>query len=182
MVGRKWDSPSGKDTLRLKRGAGDESAPPSRVTENTENKTSSQPGRPVIRLTDSDMASPGRSLGAPIQEATDPRWVLALRTAESLDGSILSPEKREKLVRLGKVMGLTAFDANLVIAIVQDQARRGYAPQFCPAAGEQQLRMVPLPRRERSDGDARLHRIFVISMVIATLIGVELIVLKWIFS
>lgn len=75
--------------------------------------------------------------------ATDPRWVLAVRTAEQLQGSVLVPERRERLVRLGKVMGLSPFDANLVIAIVQDQARRGNSGGGCAAAAGPRLALVP---------------------------------------
>ncbi|HEB61273.1 MAG TPA: hypothetical protein ENJ06_05550 [Phycisphaeraceae bacterium] len=55
----------------------------------------------------------------------DARWVLALRTAQSLQGAQLLPEKRESLLRLATHLGMRPFDANLVIAIVQDRARRG---------------------------------------------------------
>lgn len=124
----------------------------------------------------------GPAMGVPIRDAADPRWVLAVRTAESLVGVVLTPEKRERLVHLGKILGLSPFDANLVIAIVQDQARRGFAPAYCPTAGEPQLRLVPLPHRELSEADARGRRILIISLIIAVAIGIELIVLKWIFS
>jgi len=117
-----------------------------------------------------------------ITSAADPRWVLAIRAAESLQGAILGPERRDRLVKLGKLMGLTAFDANLVIAIVQDQARRGHAPALCPAAGEAQLAMVPLPRTMDAKVDARTRRIGIITGVITMLVGIELIVLKWLFA
>ncbi len=81
----------------------------------------------------------------PFQGTADPRWVLAVRTAEMLEGTVLSPERRERIVRMAKLFGLTAFDANMIIAIVQDQARRGIAPHLCPAAGEAQLRMISPP-------------------------------------
>lgn len=122
-------------------------------------------------------ASPGT-----ITDVTDPRWVLAIRASESLQGTILGPEKRERLIKIGKMMGLTAFDANLVIAIVQDQARRGYAPEYCPTAGEAQLAMVPLPKRELSDVEAKTRRIGFICGIISVLIGLELVLLKWLFS
>ncbi len=158
-----------------------------------------RPAAPGMRLVrpepDEAQASPPRTeraakpavsvangTSATITDPTDPRWVLALRTAESLQGTILGPEKRDRLVKIGKMMGLTAFDANLVIAIVQDQARRGYAPEYCPTAGEPQLAMVPLPRGEMSEVEARTRRIGVICGVISVLVGIELIVLKWIFS
>ena len=69
------------------------------------------------------MSLPG-SLGREIEGPTDPRWVMAVRVAEQLEGTLLSPEQRQKLIRLGHTLGLTSFDANLIIAIVQDAAQR----------------------------------------------------------
>lgn len=80
-----------------------------------------------------------------IRGATDPRWVLAVRTAELLEGDVLPPNKRESLMRTGKVMGLSPFDCSLILAIVQDRARRGIAPERCPSASESQLALIPLP-------------------------------------
>jgi len=97
-----------------------------------------------------------------------------MRSAESLEGTILRPEKRQKLIRLGRMMGLSLFDSNLVIAIVQDQARRGYAPSYCPGAGEKQLAMVPLPRQRRSPRQT----FNIISAVVAT-VGMEVLLLWW---
>lgn len=61
----------------------------------------------------------------PVAQPEDPRLILARRTVELLEGEILRPEKREQLMKLGRVLGLSAFDATLVIAILQDRARRG---------------------------------------------------------
>jgi len=99
-------------------------------------------------------------LGTPLRGATDPRWVLAVRCAEQLQGAILSPERRERLIELGRVLGLSPFDANLVIAIVQDQARRGYPPAQSLEMCEPHLAMVNLGAghgRGRK-GRARLRR------------------------
>ncbi|MFI4862253.1 MAG: hypothetical protein ACIAXF_16435 [Phycisphaerales bacterium JB063] len=82
----------------------------------------------------------------PISGATDPRWVLAVRTAESLQGDVLPPAQRARLMRLAKALGLTPFDGCLILAMIQDQARRGLIAQHCPAAAEPQLAMVPLPQ------------------------------------
>ncbi len=123
-------------------------------------KTQAKPNRP-------DSESP-----APLA-ATDPRWVLAHRTAEQMQGSLLSPERRQRLVRLGKVMGLTAFDANLVIAIVQDQARRGIPLSDCPAAGTDQLALVPGVRLAK-----RIPWASVLKWVAAILV-LEAFVLAW---
>jgi hypothetical protein len=118
-------------------------------------------------------------LGQPIKTATDPRWLLALRTAESLQGVILPPEKRQQLIRLGKVMGMTTFDANLVIAIIQDQARRGYAPDFCPTAGESQLQMVPLPRHTSLRQSLPGRRALLLALTIASVLALEILFFKW---
>lgn len=63
--------------------------------------------------------------------ATDPRWVLAARTAVLLKGGqagILAPEHRRKINAMASRLGLRAFDAGLVIAIVQDSVRSGRSP------------------------------------------------------
>lgn len=106
-------------------------------------------GAPRLRLTNNQPPATQRTAPAttPLEGTADPRWVLAVRTAELLQGDILSPERRERLIRMARLFDLTAFDANMIIAIVQDQARRGIAPHLCPAAGEAQLRMVTPPRR-----------------------------------
>lgn len=77
--------------------------------------------------------------------ATDVRWMLALRVQHALEGgraAMLPPETRRRLVSDAQLLGLRPFDANLVIAIVQDQARQGR-----DAAGEAfsaRLSLVPL--------------------------------------
>ncbi|MBB6430465.1 hypothetical protein [Algisphaera agarilytica] len=116
--------------------------------------------------------------GTAIAGTNDPRWVLAVRVSEQLQGSVLPPEKRDRLVKIGKMFGLTAFDANLIIAIVQDQARRGYAPAYCPTAGEPQLRMVPPPQKVKW---MTPQRTLLIAGIIAGFIALELVVLSWVF-
>ena len=59
---------------------------------------------------------------------TDARWILARRTAAMLEGgngepvARLRPERRRDLHDLATRLGLRAFDANLVMAVVQDAA------------------------------------------------------------
>ncbi len=114
-----------------------------------------------------------RALGEPIKNPTDPRWVLAVRTAELLEGDVLGPERRDQLQRLGAVLGLPSFSVSLVIAIVQDQARRGYVPSDCPTAGEPQLRMVALPVvKDRS-------RAICTACSVAALLAIELLTIHW---
>lgn len=59
-------------------------------------------------------------------KADDPRWILALETRAKLQGALLSPADRQRLLEEGLQLGLTVFDANLILAIIQDQARRGF--------------------------------------------------------
>lgn len=66
----------------------------------------------------------------PISQS-DPRWAFAVLIASRLEGdraAILRPEARERLVSLGKKLGIRPFDAALTIAMIQDAARRGQAP------------------------------------------------------
>ncbi len=58
----------------------------------------------------------------------DIRLIMAIRVADALEGgrsAILRPDRRHSLVANAQSMGMRPFDANLIIAIVQDGARRG---------------------------------------------------------
>lgn len=66
----------------------------------------------------------------PTTPTPDPRWAFAARVATHLEGghaAILRPERRERLLRLAAHLRLRPFDAALIIAMVQDTARRGEA-------------------------------------------------------
>lgn len=93
-----------------------------------------------------DAATRPRPITPPMLDADDPRWVLALRVREQMQGVLLTPDSRSRLDQLGRVMGLTPFEVNLVIAIVQDQARRGGDLD----AAAPSLAMVPRYRSRRS--------------------------------
>lgn len=54
----------------------------------------------------------------------DPRWILAMQTQARLQGTMLTPERRDELMVSGRHLGLRPFESNLVIAVVQDRARR----------------------------------------------------------
>lgn len=117
----------------------------------------------------------------PLQGSSDPRWVLAVRTAELLQGDILSPERRERIVRMARLFDLTPFDANMIIAIVQDQARRGIAPQLCPAAGEPQLRMISPPRRTTLLQTIRGRYGMKVVLLLGALLAIEVALIVWVF-
>jgi hypothetical protein len=127
-----------------------------------------------------------RTVGEPLVEPADPRWVLAIRIAQVMEGPILRPEKRQRMLRLGKVLGLSPFDSNLVMAIMQDQARRGNTPHNCPAAGAALLTMVPLPEAFRSGKKRgkrrRIQSALTIVATITSLIAAELFWFWWLFS
>jgi len=100
---------------------------------------------------------------------TDPRWVLALRTREVLDGDRLGPASRASLIRLGRMMGLNTFEANLVIAIVQDGARRGLE------LGDAEPSLLCVPRQTKRQ---RLSRWRVAAWVATLLIAEAAIVIN----
>jgi hypothetical protein len=80
--------------------------------------------------------------------------ILAIRTAECLDGgraAILRPERRRRLLRIAHMLGVGQFDANLVFAIVQDNARRGAMPE---SAAQDARLSVLAPRRQRREVSA----------------------------
>jgi len=79
----------------------------------------------------------------------DARVILAARVADAIEGgkaAMLRPDRRRDLVAAGVRMGLRPFDANLVIAIVQDAARSDAAH---PAA-DQRLALVRAAKREKA--------------------------------
>jgi hypothetical protein len=133
-------------------------------------------GGPRLRLVGAE-----EPVGKPITQISDPRWVLAVRTAEQLQGPILPPERRERLIALGRMLRLSPFDSNLVIAIVQDQARRGYAPQDCPRAGEEQLRMIPQPQSRSVLDELRQRPGLRIALLIGAIMTAEVTLLLWLF-
>lgn len=93
---------------------------------------------------------------------------------------MLPPDRRESLLRMARTMGLTVFDANLVIAIVQDQARRGKVGGQCAQAGEAQLRMVPCPTLPPWWSSLTTPRMQVLLFAAAMLTG-EVALLWWLF-
>lgn len=64
-----------------------------------------------------------------ITQPTDGRWVLAVRAAESIRQGEWSSEKQQRLVKLGKLLGLTPLDTQNIITIIKDCAGKGIAPE-----------------------------------------------------
>jgi hypothetical protein len=84
-------------------------------------------------------------------DPADPRWMLASATRDALQGSVLTYENRRKVMLLAQRVGIRAFDANLIVAIVQDRARRGEPIESAVDA----IGVVPAP-----DAPARTRRSF----------------------
>lgn len=102
--------------------------------------------------------------------ALDPRWVLAVAVSRELEGvsslsttppptpvprssqAIIAPESRSRLLASGKRLGLRDFDTSLIIAIVQDNARRGLDPLGHGAMSSLQLIGVSHPDQSSKRG------------------------------
>lgn len=96
--------------------------PPSRPPRPSESRA---PGADPLRS-----LSEQRKRAAPSADlaAADARWVFAVRVAYAIEPGpepSLPPDRRRRLVTIAKALGLRPFDANLIIAIVQDAARCG---------------------------------------------------------
>ena len=74
-------------------------------------------------------------------DPADPRWMLACATRDALQGSVLTYENRRKVMLLAQRVGIRPFDANLIVAIVQDRARRGETIESAADA----ISVVPAP-------------------------------------
>jgi len=114
--------------------------------------------------------------------AMDTRWMLALKVQHALEGGVaamLRPEVRQRLIADAKHMGLRPFDANLVIAIVQDRTRAGL-----PVGGpetDSRLAMVGAPApRGASTQNLNAFRLLMLAASIGLLVGAY--VVNWILS
>ena len=54
----------------------------------------------------------------------DARSVVVSETLKRLQGSLLVPEDRRAVLELAQRLGMRTFDANLLVAMIQDRARR----------------------------------------------------------
>ncbi|MGP1308971.1 MAG: hypothetical protein ACTS27_02100 [Phycisphaerales bacterium] len=61
-------------------------------------------------------------------EPSQAREILTMRVADMLQGgraAVLTHERRARALRIARILGVRDFDAHLIIAVVQDRARRG---------------------------------------------------------
>lgn len=97
----------------------------------------------------------------------DPRWRFAREVESALEGSVLAFEERRRLLSLAQRLGIRAFDANLIVALVQDRARRGEPVETAAAT----IAMVPAGR----SAAPRLAQVFAVALVAAILFDLALI-------
>ncbi len=100
----------------------------------------------------------------------DPRWILAKETARVLAGAVLPHDRREGLMALAQQLGIRAFDANLIVAIVQDRARRGE----CLELASSTLELIPRPQ-----GAPREPFALWITIAIVLAIAADAVLVSW---
>ncbi len=82
----------------------------------------------------------------------DARRILLRRASREIEGgraAIIRPEVRRRLLQTAERLGVRPFDANLVIAVVQDRARRGEDPASAEAHATAVTTTLPHPRVQR---------------------------------
>lgn len=142
-------------------------------------------------LSERSLAVPARRIEQENRSAAslspdDARWVLARRVAEAIEGeraAIIRPEVRIRLVAIGQRLGLRPFDANLIIAIVQDDVRtatHGIAGNDRSLSGDVASRLG-IVRRPDVSPSRRLVWIMA-GFALATGVAVALLAINWIRS
>ena len=90
-----------------------------------------------------------------------------LEVESALEGSVLPFEERRRLLSLAQRFGIRAFDANLIVALVQDRARRGEPVETAAAT----IAMVPVA----TGANQRLGQVFAAAIAVAMLFDLALI-------
>jgi len=112
--------------------------------------------------------------------------IMAATVARSLEGgqaAILRPERRRNLVAAAGALGVRPFDANLLIAAVQDRVRRGEDPQGAAIAAMLSRPPVTAPQAHATPAPAigrRVWLIFATGLVLGVALGAAMI--AWIMS
>lgn len=116
----------------------------------------------------------------------DARWLFAVRVSGSLEGgkaALLTPTKRRDLIAAAVSTGLREFDANLIIAIVQDAARRGELGDKAGRVAGVASSLTLVGAAERKE--ARAARARTIKAIIATILATILIfvlMVRWLLT
>lgn len=113
----------------------------------------------------------------------DVRWIFALRVSNALDGgraAILTPLKRRELVAAAVGEGMRAFDANLVIAIVQDAARRGELGERAKAVQSMGASLAMVGGgKPTGSGSHRLRHAIIVAATALVSIGCFALMVRW---
>jgi hypothetical protein len=94
-----------------------------------------------------------RAIRGKTPDRPTPRRHFQLETARTLQGSLLPLEKRRALMTRAEELGLRPFEATLMIAMAQDEARNGFQTAEDDLATEATRTGAPLntpPRRSPS--------------------------------
>ncbi len=110
------------------------------------------------------------NIRAAAMSVDDARQIFAASVADRIEGgtaAILRPGDRRALVNAAQGMGMRVFDANLIIALVQESARNGEDTR--DSAGL--LRLIPAPAdRSRSHMAGPILAIFAFAAAILALL------------
>ncbi len=143
------------------------------------------PGGAALRVDAAAEVESDNRRAATVTKA-DACTIMAATVARSLEGgqaAILRPERRRNLVAAAGALGVRPFDANLLIAAVQDRVRRGEDPQGAAIATMLSRPSGPaLPRRAVpvADEGPRVWRVFAAGLVLGLCAGAALI--AWVMS
>ena len=110
--------------------------------------------------------------GSPALHPASPHLAFATSIARVLEGAILAPERREALIQEARSLGLREFDANLVIAVVQDRARRGESTDDITGP------ISVLARPERSSLRSNARAVFA-GAAIGLAVGFAILFVRW---
>lgn len=124
---------------------------------------------PLAGRTAKNVPAPGRN------PWPDPRQVLANRTAELIQGTILTPENRQMLNRLGTMLDLTPFETALVIAVVQDQSRRGLPTKQAALAAYPTLELIGQPGHRRPGWSLKRIGRWIIGLTVVLMIELAIV-------
>ena len=137
---------------------------------------------PALRLTDhgaADNSAARRAVASENHNASlnarlspgDPVWAFASQAMANMQGSILLPERRERLLQSAQRMGVQRFDANLVVALVQERARRGET--IDPNDGV--LSLVGMHCTHRDLAPTRAWVLWVAALLLAAILAVAML-------
>lgn len=123
---------------------------------------------------------------AAMLQPADARWIFALRVSHSLEGgkaALLTPPRRRELIAAAVGAGLREFDANLIIAVVQDAARRGELGEKARAIQGMgpSLAMVGAVRRPRAMS-ARMKTTVVAAVTAIASLACFAFMVRWLFG